>query len=290
MLAAIASAAATACRKIDTPSREPSPDRWQELAFGESPVTPGGQRALVFTPSSRAPLVVALPGRGASGRGLDAGARGFRDDYSFTHAHDRLLAPPLTAQDLAGFTTPGRLGELNASLRATPFQGLRLATPYTPDLADRSIAGAEGFARFVAEALLPRAAAISGALLERARTGIDGISMGGRLALFLGLTRPDLFASVGALQPAIRASDVELIVGLARAATESHAVALRIASSEDDPFLPAVRALSSGLDAARVKHRLIVVPGPHDYAWNRGPGNVELLMFHERVLRGLPAP
>jgi hypothetical protein len=27
-----------------------------------------------------------------------------------------------------------------------------------------------------------------------------------------------------------------------------------------------------------------VVPGPHDYVFNRGPGSVELLYFHDMVL------
>jgi hypothetical protein len=32
----------------------------------------------------------------------------------------------------------------------------------------------------------------------------------------------------------------------------------------------------------------VTVPGPHDYEFNRGPGAYEMLMFHDRVLRGQP--
>jgi enterochelin esterase-like enzyme len=112
--------------------------------------------------------------------------------------------------------------------------------------------------------------------------------MGGRLALLLGLGRPDVFASVGALQPAIRVDEAPLFAGLAGAAMARAAIALRLVSSDDDPFLPAVRALSAKLGEIGVPHSLVVVPGPHDYAFNRGPGSAELLFFHERALRGFP--
>jgi hypothetical protein len=33
-----------------------------------------------------------------------------------------------------------------------------------------------------------------------------------------------------------------------------------------------------------------LVLGPHDYDFNRGPGGIEMLLFHDRVLRGEPPP
>ena len=30
--------------------------------------------------------------------------------------------------------------------------------------------------------------------------------------------------------------------------------------------------------------------GPHDYVFNQGPGGVEMLLFHDRALRGEPSP
>jgi iron(III)-salmochelin esterase len=29
-----------------------------------------------------------------------------------------------------------------------------------------------------------------------------------------------------------------------------------------------------------------VIPGGHDYTFNRGPGGIEMLLWHDRVLRG----
>ena len=36
--------------------------------------------------------------------------------------------------------------------------------------------------------------------------------------------------------------------------------------------------------------RRVVVTGPHDYAFNRGPGAIEMLAYHDRVLRGEAPP
>jgi dienelactone hydrolase len=290
-LLGLAAIGLTACDTCD--ARRPaalSPDGpWRAFDFDRGEGAPEGERALVFAPegSGSWPVVVALHGRGESGRGLDAGARGFRDDYGIERVHERLRRPPLTKADLQDLATDARLGELNASLAKAAYEGVRLACPYTPDLADRSLEGARPFARFVTGALLPR---VTGGPLDRKRTGIDGVSMGGRLALFVGLSSPATFGVVGALQPAIRVGEADAIAALAKAALAQGPLALRLASSEEDPFLPAVRALSARLDAVGVPHRLVVTPGPHDYVWNQGPGSAELLMFQERAARGLPLP
>jgi enterochelin esterase-like enzyme len=121
-------------------------------------------------------------------------------------------------------------------------------------------------------------------------TGIDGVSMGGRLALLVGLSRPDVFGAVGALQPALKASEGPMISELARAAMAKHPVQLRLVSSEADPFLPAIRAVSTQLRADGVVHEFLVLHGHHDYEFNRGPGGTEMLLWHERALRGLRPP
>ncbi len=239
-----------------------------------------------------APLLVALHGRGEAGRGLAVGARGWRDDYQLERAHQRLQQPPLRASDLQGFVEPSRLQQLNDSLAHTPYRGLSVVCPYTPIVRDRSVAGAKPFARFVLERLLPRARQHSQATKPPTRTGIDGVSMGGRLALLVGLSHPQAFATVGALQPAIAVREANQLAELAARAQGEHGIALRLLSSLDDPFLEAVRALSAALAKRSVSHQLVVTPGPHDYSYNRGPGAYEMLLWHERALRGnkLPAP
>ncbi|UQA61550.1 alpha/beta hydrolase [Polyangium aurulentum] len=284
----IAALALGACRRDPPPPPLPSGGPWKELSFA----APDEQRALVLVQPSPKPLpvLVALHGRGESGRGLDVGARAWRDDYHMDRIDGRLRAPPLVPGDLLDMARPERLARLNASLFADPYQGLVVVCPYTPDLRDRSANGAQGFARFVTDALLPRARAEASTISTRAATGIDGVSMGGRLALLVGLTHPETFGAVGALQPALRAEEAPTFAALARSAVDKHPIALRLVSSDGDPFLTAVRALSEELNKVGVAHELVVTPGPHDYAWNRGPGGAEMLLWHERVQRGLAPP
>jgi enterochelin esterase-like enzyme len=123
-------------------------------------------------------------------------------------------------------------------------------------------------------------AELPGAARARAATGIDGVSLGGMLALEIGLRHPETFATVGAIQPAIRGRE-EAIAALA---TGEASQTIRLLSSDDDPFLAPTRDLSERLLARRVAHDLAVVPGPHDYSFNRGPGGLEMLLFHERSL------
>jgi hypothetical protein len=265
---------------------------WKTLEFGASDDHPSGQRALLLAPAAAAswPVCVALHGRGEAGRGLDVGAHGWRDDYRVGSMHARLRSPPLADEDLGGLVTGARLAELNRSLEAARYEGLALVCPYTPVLSDPSPAGAASFARFVVDELVPRAWKTIGRDAGRERTGIDGVSMGGRLALLVGLTNPLRFGSIGALQPAIHVDEADGLASLAKKAFEAAGVTLRLVTSEGDPFREAVEALAQALDAEHVPHRLVVTPGPHDYVWNRGPGSCELLLHHERALRKLAPP
>ncbi len=244
----------------------------------------------VISKQGQGQVLVALHGRGEVDKGLQGGARGWRDDYALDRAIVRAAAPPLTPDDFLGFVNDSRLGALNASLAAHPFVGLAVACPWAPALKDRSPAGSEPFARFIIDDLIPRARKEASAQ-SSTLNGIDGVSMGGRLALLIGLRHPEVFRTVGALQPAIGERDIPELVALAKAAAgKVEDFNFRLVTSTDDYFRPAVFAFSKALNEAEVKHVLIETPGPHDYAYNRGPGAYEMLLWHERRLRGLPAP
>lgn len=272
------------------PSSAEAPSaRWTEVAF---PATDHFQAEhAVISRQGSGEVLVALHGRGEVDKGLKGGARGWRDDYALDRAIVRAAAPPLTTEDFLGFVASTRLDALNHSLNENPFAGLAVACPWAPALRDRSPAGTEPFARFIIEDLVPRARREAPAQATE-RNGIDGVSMGGRLALHIGLRHPEVFHTIGALQPAIRDADVPELVRLAQTAQERRgdAFALRLATSTDDYFREAVLALSKALNDAGVKHHFVETPGPHDYAYNRGPGAYEMLLWHERLLRGLPAP
>lgn len=278
---------------MESPARPPPPGgSWRTLDFPPTPDLPEGERALFLLPDDppSAPLLIALHGRGEAGRGLEIGAGAWPRDYALDRLHRRLLAPPLTADDLQRMQSPARLQRLNDSLAARPYKGLCVACPATPVLADRSVEGAEPFGRFLIDTLVPRARAEAHCPARREATGIDGVSMGGRIALFVGLSHPEVFGVVGALQPAIREDEAPLLAALAKRAFAKASVVLRLVSSEEDPFLPAVRAASAALRAEGIDHELLVIPGTHGYEFNRGPGGVEMLLWHERVLRALPPP
>jgi iron(III)-salmochelin esterase len=281
------------------PAPPPPGGGWSTASFAIGPDTPEGERASLLDPwagtspapaPTARPLLLALHGRGEAGRGLDVGAAAWPNDYQLDRLHRRLLAPPLTARDLLDMTSPERLARLNASLAAAPYRGLGLACPYTPHLDDPSVEGSRPFGRFLVEQLLPRLRSETGSQVDRRATGIDGVSMGGRLALLVGLTHPEVFGVVGALQPAIRVEEAPLLSELARAAMAKAPLRLWLVTSEDDYFLAAVRAASERLHADGVEHELLVVPGTHGYDFNRGPGGADMLLWHERVQRGLPAP
>ncbi len=283
------------------PMPAPPGGAWHQVSFPVGADTPEGERAFLLDPWPSAtspgrpnpaarPLLVALHGRGEAGRGLDVGAAAWPNDYQLDRLHRRLLAPPLNAHDLLEMTSAERLGKLNATLATAPYRGLGVACPYTPHLDDPSVEGSRPFGRFVVDQLLPELRRRTGSQADRRATGIDGVSMGGRLALLVGLTHPETFGVVGALQPAIRVEEAGLIAELARAAMAKAPVKLRLVTSEEDYFLAAVRAASERLRAEGIDHELLVIPGTHGYDFNRGPGGADMLVWHERLQRGLQPP
>jgi pimeloyl-ACP methyl ester carboxylesterase len=235
-------------------------------------------------------MLVAFHGRTESLRSLEVGAGAWMRDYNMDRQSERLLHPPLVEGDFRGMASPPRIQALNASLEKAPFRGIVTACPFCPDIADRTVAGAAGFGRFIVDQLVPRSRTLGGCRPDRLATGIDGISMGGRLALVVGLSNPEVFGAVGALQPAIRVDEAQGIADLARAAMAKGPLLLRIVSSEEDDFRSAAEATVDRLKSAGVPHEFLVLPGKHGYEFNRGPGCIEMLAWHERVQRGLPAP
>ena len=259
------------------------------------PTSDGPEAAVLVVPGwgapgERFPVLVALHGQGEARKGLEAGAWGWVRDYGLDRAMARLREPPLTAEDFQGFFDPKRLERINASLAARPFRGLVVACPYTPDLlVVKSLNNAKVFGAFVTQQLLPRVVAEAPALAEPAATGIDGVSLGGRVALLVGLARAERFGAVGSMQAAVQLAEApELSRRAARAMEMTPGLRLRLLSSDHDFYRGEIWALHGELTWAKVAHEHLVVPGPHDYPFNRGPGAIEMLLWHDRVLRGEP--
>jgi iron(III)-salmochelin esterase len=280
-------------RGADT-DRYSAPSDLQVREIDFEPTVGGPQKAVVVGPrwgavGERFPLLIALHGRGESNHGLSVGAWGWVRDYWLDRCILNLRKAPLQRASLLGLADEERLNRINASLELKPFRGLVVACPYTPDiLSTDSLDAAEPFADFVQNGLLPRVRELFPVEATKSSTGIDGVSLGGRVALLVGLSRPNLFGAVGTLQAAIRPRDIGALVQRARRATQEAAAPtpLRLLTSDRDPFRPALQALADELRAAGVPASFEVVAGPHDYDFNRGPGAVEMLLWHDRVLRG----
>ena len=229
----------------------------------------------------RLPIVIALHGQGEARRGAERGLLGWVSDYHLPDAFAALARGRLTEADYQGFVRPEHLAARNRALAARAFQGVCVVTPYTPDLMSEP-PGADALRRYGDWLVGPMLAAVRAEVpfvaLTRDGTGIDGVSLGGMIALEVGLSHPAELGSVGAIQPAIR----DRVAALAALADGTQR--LRLVSSDDDPFLGVTRELSAALLARQADHDLVVTPGPHGYDFNRGPGGVELLFFHDRAL------
>jgi enterochelin esterase-like enzyme len=141
------------------------------------------------------------------------------------------------------------------------------------------------------DVLLPRVYRETPALGTRQSTAIDGVSLGGRAALLVGLERPTAFGVVAGLQPAFDSADAPELGRLAELGRRQNpALVLRLLTSDGDYFLQPTRAIAREWKRLGIEHELRQIPGPHNYEFNRGPGVFEMLLFHDRVLRGEPAP
>ena len=243
------------------------------------------------SPEHRLPVLVALHGRGESLKGSRRGARGWVDDYELERAMTRLTRPPLAKKDFQDFVTRDRLRRINRRLGERPYGGLIVVCPYLPDVLrqDDAFSAAGPLAEFIVDVLLPEVYQKTPAIGTPATTGIDGVSLGGRAALLIGFTRPQAFGAVGALQAAVDSSEIGRFVELGESALAANpTLELRLLTSDRDHFRRVNEQLASALQRRKVRHQFLRVTGTHGYRFNRGPGAIEMLLFHDRALRDQP--
>lgn len=242
-----------------------------------------------FAPGSSMPIVVALHGRAEAIAGRDRGHLAW-NDYGLPEAFGALARRRLEPADFASHVRADHLRYVNHSLARAPFRGVMVVTPYTPDLSTAPHGGSAigNFAAWLAGPLLRTVRQqFPAAAQTRDGTGIDGVSLGGMLALEVGFLYPGTFGTIGAIQPAIYGREGVLAQTAAEnRVSRSH---VRLVTSDDDTFLEPTRELSSRLRRLRVAHSLAIYPGPHDATFNQGPGAIELLLFHDRALSHTPA-
>ena len=246
-----------------------------------------------YEPGQRFPVLIAMHGHGETLKGPERGARGWIDDYWMPSALKRLGEPPLNRRDFLGMISSDRLQAVNTALAREPYRGLVIVCPYTPDRlsGDLPFERARPLAQFLVETVLPRVRRETPALPESRATGIDGVSLGGRASLLTGLLRPDAFGVVSTLQPAFDAREASGLAERARRAIRRNPqLRFRLVTSSRDYYLASTRELAREFRAAGVEPNLLVVEGSHSYDFNRGPGVYEMLIFHDRALRGKDWP
>lgn len=280
------------------PAPSPSPARAAPTASKREPRTVevldwtfsnefgGPKRATILVPRpippGGLPVLVALHGLGET---IDpiTGANAWPKSYALTQAYERLLSPPLEPEDLQGLVTSERLTEINDDLGARELGGVIVACPYMP----KDIGGAlpiELYAEWLGKRLLPRVRNELPTIAGPRSTGIDGVSLGGWSAIRIAMTRPDLFGVVGALQPAI--VDPPMIEWAMQLLAQKLAGRpFRFVTSTEDLYRYTLTELDKRLSAKNIPHEFLLTPGPHDYPWNKGPGSVEMLLWHDRKLR-----
>jgi hypothetical protein len=281
---------------VPPPSAKPVRLPAEELTWA-FPETPIGRMSVVVLvperlPSERFPVLITMHGRGETLKGPERGARGWVDDYKLSRAIGRLAQPPLAERDFEGFVDRARLLALNTTLGREPYEGLIVACPYTPDVLGREepFTQAPLLAGFLIDTLLRKIRTDTPAIATAEATGIDGVSLGGRGAISVGLHRPEAFGAVAGVQAAFDSENTnDFAVRAERALAKNPRLKLRLLTSSEDYYLAVMRRFHAALDRKNVPHDFLVVPGPHDYAFNRGPGAIEMLVYHDRVLRGRAA-
>jgi hypothetical protein len=239
----------------------------------------------IARPEAGFPMLLALHGRGEANKGPALGVLGWPKDYALLRAIERVCAPPLTAEDFEGFVEPSRLTMHNEALAKRAFAGLVVVCPYSPDVDLRKPAQMKQYADYVMGTVVPRAQKELPVIAAPRATGIDGVSLGGALSLRIGLGNPEAFGAVGTLQPAIGEDQVAEFTELAQGArARNPSLRLRLLTSKDDYFRRAIKATDVAWRAAGIEHDFEDLPGPHDYPFNRGPGAIEMLLWHDRIL------
>lgn len=235
-------------------------------------------------------LLVLLHGLGET-KSEGMGIRAWTERYGLCAAHERLRHPPVrrTLSD-AVYLTDARLAELERELAQSPYRGLAIACPYTPNVfkAGPTQAVLDRYAAWLVDRLVPALVRELG--VSSPSVGLDGVSLGGYAALEVFLRRPRAFASVGSLQGAFGTATADAYAArIERAFAEYGPRPLRIATSSWDPGRAANERLVELLAKRDVNATLSVPPGPHDQRFLREAGSLELLLWHDRALPVAPA-
>jgi hypothetical protein len=249
-----------------------------------------GRRAVVLVPThlkkgERVPLLIALHGL-AETENEEMGAYAWVKRYGIGNGYAHARAPEsITLEGLGKMVTELRVAELRADLGKQPFRGMVIACPYTPNIwkaAPNPDLVLDAYTPWLFDVLLPRLRAETP---MNNKVALDGVSLGGYASLGVGVRRLDAIDSLGCVQAAVSTGDADKWAGRIAKAFQTHGnKPLHLLTSTTDAFRQPVETLSASLKKRAVPHVFRLAIGPHDQPFLRGPGSLEMLLFHDRAL------
>ncbi|HEY5373589.1 MAG TPA: alpha/beta hydrolase-fold protein [Polyangiaceae bacterium] len=253
-----------------------------------------GKKCLLLRPT-RVPDGVALPllvlfhGLGeTSSEAL--GIRAWYDRYGLPEAYARLNAPPVVRTlPKQRYLSDERLLEINRELALSPFPDVALVCPFTPNVLgkDPSSPVLDRYGEYIEHALLPAVRAATPTLAGAAHLGVDGVSLGGYVALEVFSRKPELFGVLGSMQGAFGPSLADVYARrIAEASAKFGPRRVHVTTSSFDPFRDAAQRLAQRLRERGVESTFTLAEGPHDQTFLREAGTLELLLFQARALHG----
>lgn len=147
---------------------------------------------------------------------------------------------------------------LIAAGEAPPFL---IVLPYDPTWTEPP---ESGFGEALISDLLPAIDATYRTRPERDARAVGGLSRGAGWALHLGLTRPDLFAAVGAHSPIVFGRDANHVAGWLADLPPGQDLRFYVDIGQNDSGLQAAIWLADLLDAAGLPHEWRLNQGTHD--------------------------
>ncbi|MBT9556372.1 MAG: hypothetical protein IV100_10100 [Myxococcales bacterium] len=242
----------------------------------------GGRPVTVLLPSTGDgpwPVVYLMGGMGELSRGEAVSAASWVGDYEIARVVDAFERGRLSRTTFRNLVTPSSLAAYERRLRRGWGGLVLVGLPAPVDLT-------RDFERYVVETVIPWAERSLPIRPGAAYRGIDGVSLGGRHALRIGFGNPQLFRSVGAVQGAVRGRQAPLLALVQSRREGCRRLAVNLVTSDGDGYRGAITSFARALRRERLSVRLIELTGPHDYVFNRGPGAIDLLLFHDGVLNG----
>ena len=252
-------------------------------------------RVAIFVPNhlakdEKVPLLVLLHGLGET---WDQGVGAFAwvERYGLGNAYARLRRAPVARTSRQVSLLPdARLADLNASLVARPFRGVAIACPYTPNVAKMPdpAAALDSYAAWIANVVVPRAQREAPVFTDAAHTSLDGVSLGGYLAIEVFCRYPEVFGALGCVQSAMTALKVSVYVERI-AAIQAAAIKagrprpeLHIETTLADPMYARNLAFATELTRRGIANEFVALPGQHDQAFLCESGSMEMLLWHDR--------